>query len=422
MLRAGRFSACGHKLAAVDVDDLEITMPPAGGIAGRVVDGSTGLAVESFRVRFVDPELAPGEERLWGYGASWSREGWLFENSDGTWDTGEETDLVPGLVIGVEVRAAGYAPALAGHVVIAKEPKSDALVHRLYPGVALSGVVVEAKDGAPVEEALVKLYRAGEPIHLHDSEDTHGRALRRTDSAGSFRFENVAPGEHRLLVQHGAHPDHLDGPFTVNADDDVDRVIELPACASVTGILRDIEGRPRGAVEIELAPEGGDGGGIFREWKTTTEPDGRFLFEGLHAGSFRIGPQVVESELTVKEYTLPFVLSAGETRELDLAPQGTAMLVGRIEHDGTLPELLPVSLVGVGGDSVSEGARRAHFGGLARNGVFHLRGLSAGTYEVFVTWQDFSTRTMWSSPERKQVTLVEGATSEVWIEVEGSAR
>ena len=413
----GAFQRVRHELDVIDVETLEITMAAAGGIAGRVLDGVTGRPIEAFRIRFVEPELLEGEQHLWGYGASWSREGWLFESTDGFWDTSSESDLTPGAVIGIEASAEGYASALAPHVVVSLEPDPDALVQRLFRGVVVSGLVVDAAGGEPLEGALVKLYRAGETITLRGSEDTHDRQLVRTDSVGRFRFANVPAGEHRLLVLDEAHPNHLDGPFEVLPEADVERVIEIPPGAQVSGRLRDIGGAARAGVVIELAREGTGRSGFFQDWEATTDAEGRYRFDTLPSGAFRIGPRIGDGETRVVEYQLRFELSTVEERELDLEPPGTATLVGRLGHDGELPELLIVQLIGA---KDSESGPRTRFGGLARTGEFTLRGLTPGTYGVIVHGRTPGSRVQWMSAAPVEVTLTSGASSEVWIEMAGT--
>ena len=403
-----------HEVVSVDVDDLEIMLPRAGSIAGRVVDGATGRPIESFRVRFVDPELGPGEQRLWGYGASWSREGWLFEHEDGEWDTGRESGLAPGAVIGVEVRADGYAPALDPHVVIVLDPEPGALVHELFAGVSLTGTVVDGGSGDPIEGAVVKLYREGETVTVRGSEDTYGRALTRTDGSGWFRFDNVSPGEHRVLVLSDAHANHIDGPFEVRAEAGVNRVIELSSGASVTGTLRDIAGLPRADTVVELMPAGAS---ATREQYATTDGHGAFHFEGLPSGAYLLGPRVGDDELGLREYSLAVELDTGEALAADLAPPGTATIVGWLECDGEPPALLPVSLVEGGGGPDALGSRPTTHGALARDGRFELTGIAAGRYELRVSWRDWRASTTWSAASPETVTIEEGERREVSIRV-----
>ena len=133
------------------------------------------------------------------------------------------------------------------------------------------------------------------------------------------------------------------------------------------------------------------------------------------------GQQAVRGYYTLSNTSIiPADIPEDQRRRLRANPV-PATLIGRIEHDGTLPELLPVMLIDPKPRSDSEGSRRPSFGGLARNGVFELQGLTAGTYQVFVAWHDFTTRTMWGS-QRREVTLVAGASSDVMIEVRSSTR
>ena len=412
-----------HVLEAVDRDDLEITMAAAGSLAGRVIDQATGLPIESFRVRFVEPELGPGEERLMGYAATWAREGMLFDGPDGTWNTGDASDLVPGLVIGIEVRAEGYAPAFAPRVTVELEPDPADFTLRLGPGSVVSGAVVDALDGAPVVGSTLKLYRADESISFVDSEDTYERVLTQTGVGGAFRFDHVAPGAYRILVLASGRPEHVDGPFEVGTEHRAERVIELSAGASLSGILRDHEGRARAGVTLELTPDWKPDSAVHRTRRTTTDELGAFRFDGLAPGSIRIGPRVVHEGLELFEYQVLVELSPSQARDLVLQPPGTARLVGRVglaASGAALPEVLPVRLF----HATQE--RPGHtplpvFAGLARNGFFELHGLTPGAYELGIEWVDFATRTRWSSPAAVEVELEAGSMSEVTLEVERSS-
>ena len=419
-----RLQRVKHSLAAVDADDLAITMPRAGGLAGRVVDGETGAPVTSFRVRFVDPVVAPGEIRLHGYSASWVREGWLFDDADGEWDTESEADLVPGCATGIEVSAPGYAKALAPHVLVVLEPEPADLVLRLFRGVSVTGSVVARATHEAVEGALVKLYRAGENVTLHYSDDTHGRPLVKTDGAGRFRFDDVAPGEHRVLVQSSAYPNRIDGPFEVIAGRPVDRAIELEIGATLTGTLRDAAGDGRGNVGMDLSP-GHDtsttqrttADSVFGLVQAVTDADGRFRFEGVPAGVYQLGPRIGSDGVVVREYTMSVTLEEAEVLEIDVVPQGSSRLVGRLEYDGGLPALLPLSLVELG-----DAPYARTYEGIAVEGRFVFTGLPAGRFELSLRFDDFDSGTLWRSARPEEAVLDEGLTSEVWLEVEKSSR
>ena len=101
------YSRHEETVSELNRDDLVIRMKPAGRLAGRVVDGRTGEPVETFTIRFVHPELGPGEERLFGYWAKWDGDGQSFSGTEGYWNADSE-DLEAGKWIGVEATAPGY--------------------------------------------------------------------------------------------------------------------------------------------------------------------------------------------------------------------------------------------------------------------------------------------------------------------------
>ena len=312
-----------QRLERVDVDDLEIYMPRAGGIAGRVVDDATGEPLDEFRIRFVEPALLPGERRLLGYGASWVREGWRFQDAEGRWDTRGEPELVPGGVVGIEARAEGYAPAVVRRAVVNVDPDVSPILLRMTRGAVVEGVVILADGGEPVADALVKLYREGEAITLQ-SDDTHGRVLVRTGPRGLFRFEHVAPGAVRLFVSKEGRPSRVHGPFEVHPNLGATCSVELDHGAEVTGTLYGSKAEPRAGTKLVFRCVERDDPGPSSTWTTKTGEDGTFRLEGLPAGRYHVGPVTENEALSVIEYRREFRLEEGGSLELELAPSGSA--------------------------------------------------------------------------------------------------
>ncbi|HED65469.1 MAG TPA: sigma-70 family RNA polymerase sigma factor [Planctomycetes bacterium] len=404
-------------VAEVDVDDFEVSLVPAGGLAGRVLDGITGQPVKSFRVRFVAPgELAPGEVRLSSYSASWLREGHLFESDEGTWNTEDEDGLPPSTVVGIEIRAEGYAPTVEPHAVVSTEPEEHLLTLELFPGGTLEGTVLSAENHSPLEGATVKLYRSDEEFAEGYSDDTHNRRIARVDTAGRFRFENVASGEHRLLVLAENLRAEIDGPFEVAPGGTTQRLIELEAGSTLEGTLRDWQGNARAGVEVLLTPMVVEPSSPFRDWRTTTDEEGGFRFTGLPAGTFRIGPMDGSGGSRIVEYQNPLELRDGEELAVDLAPMGSATLIARIACDDDLPARLPVSATPIDPEDSAPYVLDS-VQGFVRNGVLEIHGVRPGTYLVRVRYADYRSQTVWSSEHDVEVSLSDGEEAEVFLEV-----
>lgn len=398
---------------ALNVDDLQFTMLPAAGLAGKVVDDATGKPLTEFTVRFVGAELMEGDRLLSGYNAEWARRGRRFQNAEGHWDTGRESEWAPGRVMGIEVTAPGYAPARAPRVVATLEMLHEDNVLRVRRGVAIDGKVQRAENGLPLEDALVKLYRADESVS-HHSDDTHGRRLTNTDSSGRFRFEGVEPGSYRVLAIHGTRPGRLCDSFDVLAGSDASVTVELVDGARIDGVLRDARGHARLGVTVRATLQSGGTEHYRREWETKTDDAGQFSFEGLPGGTLQVGPSVAEGFAPLRAFSLSVHLEVGEQVTLDLKPRGTASLAGTLSSQDDLPESLPIRVTELGADARSG---PGSYTTVAMHGTFRVDGLPPGRYSVTAQWREPDVRRTWHSTEEIELELTAGATEEAVVPV-----
>lgn len=88
--------------------DVELVVPRAARLFGRVIDAQTRKPITSFKVRVPFPE--EGDERPWfmTMEASWVWGGREFGDPDGRWSTGELDPIRPGSWTAVEIEAVGY--------------------------------------------------------------------------------------------------------------------------------------------------------------------------------------------------------------------------------------------------------------------------------------------------------------------------
>ena len=222
--RSARHGSARVQVAAVDIDDLEITLGLAGLLAGRVIDDETGAPIVSFKVRLIEPIVEEGDVPLVDYRSVWSETGVFFHSDDGRWIGGGDTSFLDGGVTGLEVSAEGYAVAMVARAVAAANPNPDALLVRLTRGTSVSGTVVDATTGVPIEGATVDLERVGEsPLTVLS---TAGRVTRRpTDAFGRFRFDAIERGSIRLHVRSDRHREVRGDAFDLSGP--AERTIEL---------------------------------------------------------------------------------------------------------------------------------------------------------------------------------------------------
>jgi protocatechuate 3,4-dioxygenase beta subunit len=401
---ASRFRRLTEEGVAVDRSDYVFMLQRAAGLAGRVVDGTTGAPLRVFSIRLVDPVLAQGEARGSGYGVTWMREGHRFSREDGVWRTDDE-QLEPGTVFGVEARAEGYAPTVNRHVVAVVDPDPDRLVLRMLPGTTLTGRVLAAEGEGPVVGAVVKLFSREQPLRS-EGEDTYGRPRALTESDGSFRLPHVPDGQYSLAVESPGHPTTVDGPFAVPGEP---REIRLVHGGRISGSVRDAAGAAIAGASVRLYARDVPGE-TGRSRSVTTDAAGAFAFDGLASGLWNLAHVIgtgQKSEVRILARTVRLKAPAQAT--VRLGPTGSATVGGVVESDGELPTGLVVHLA-PDGERLPED-RPAARAALSKEGRFEFRGVEPGIYWLQAAHGDAGT-SRWRHA-RKQVVVAEGETQRV---------
>jgi protocatechuate 3,4-dioxygenase beta subunit len=328
----------------VSAGSTDVLLRPkrAGRLAGRVVDGRTGKPVESFVVRFVAPEAAPKESRLSSYAMEWSQPGVSFVDTDGYWTSGLEP-LEMGAVTGVEVSSPGYAVAVVGQAVVARDPAADAILVELVSGTRLTGIVVDSATGAPLPRARVRRFTDGDPDSTSRYLPDPG-CVAETDAQGRFTMERVPSGSMYLFADGTSLPLAIDGPFEVPPRaGSIARTVEVGTGGRLTGKLFGGDGQALADEKVSLFAL--DLPGDDRRFEATTDADGAYSFDGLTPGQYHLSWALTRGGRTVGNDLLRLVeIEQVRTLEFDLRPEGRATLRGTIEFDGELPDDLAVML------------------------------------------------------------------------------
>jgi hypothetical protein len=155
----------------------------------------------------------------------------------------------------------------------------DGFVFRvsLQPLVTVSGIVVDARTGTPLEGGMIELRGA-------DGMPGPNSIPRRPLPQGAFRFDLLTVGSYQLLIYRRPGPDAA--PFihrleAVSADIG-DLKLSLPAGGRLTGKI--IGPRTPGMASIRFMPSGS-----FVSSGTDIAPDGAFAIDGLAPGKWTIG-------------------------------------------------------------------------------------------------------------------------------------
>jgi protocatechuate 3,4-dioxygenase beta subunit len=368
---------------APDGPPLEIVLTRAGRILGRVVDGATGAAIDAFRIRFVTPRLAAGEELLRQYSSRWS-EGQPFVDAGGRWEA--RGRLAVGAVVGVEVSAPGFTPAIDDHVVVRPLDGTDEVVMALHRGARVTGRVVDAATGLPVEGALVRWFARAEWVELETSHQPAGVPQARTDADGRFELDGVPTGDARLGIAADGYAPHADGPFSI-ADGTVERAIALTCGGAIAGVLLEAGGTPLAGEEILFGRIGSrEDEHIALSRVVTTDADGRFQAETLVPGNWQVTHRVRLANQSAYAIRRLVRVAEGARAEVELRPLGTARVRGTLRAPASteLPPALPVSIHPAQGFEDRAMWMRGCHGTVAVDGAFAVGGLAPGEYTASV--------------------------------------
>ena len=365
---------------AVDRTDVTIVMDRPARLAGRVVDDATGAPVRRFSVRFVDPQLHQGDRRASGYGVEWVR-GLEFSDVDGVWRTDTER-FDDGAVLGVEVIADGYAPAVMRRVIASPNPDPNGCVLRLQKATRITGRVVDAVTGKPVAEARVAAFDDDHPLLGRDP-FAEQRTAARSAADGSFAIEGAAVGTVRLVVRHPDWPLAFDGPFTTTGGADTTRTISLRSGATIRGTALDANGNVVVGATIALGEEVVEGMRVAGP-SIRTDRNGRFELPKLLSMQYLLYGSGRANDGSVAVWARNVDVVADRVEEVELVPAGDGAIEVEIAGQG----------VGTGDVFVRIAAtNRARGGELpfhasASGSTFVVRGLPTGDFDVWVSGSD----------------------------------
>lgn len=282
--------------AGASLDGLTLELTPARWLSGLVLGaGARPLADAEVRASL----------RLAGAAAT------LTEHAD-TYRTGprrrvQRSDAdgrfrlgpLPGRGHHVEVEHAEHPPWEGRHA-----PADGELTIELEPGISLTGRVL-AQDGRPL---------AGATLRLHSTRLlSQGGNKRSTtsDDGGRFVFTGLVADDDNWLLAHApGHAVHVQQPLAVAAAGNAELRVVLPAARRLAGRVVDADGAPVAQAQVSI--EGDrliDHGNVTMApaptWErqipglvtTTTDAQGRFAFDDLYDGQFRVEASLEDSSL-----------------------------------------------------------------------------------------------------------------------------
>lgn len=271
--------------------DLEVTLKKQGGITGVVSDGQTRDPVRKFQIRVMHRTKRGNKETMRPSGIVQK-----FETKDGRYTM---EGLNPG-ACHLLVSAAGYADSLSEEIVVSRETVVDKVDIFMDKGGDLRGRVVNG-EGSPIRGAKIMLAdkaRQEDPLSQVFNtmlNPTGGRAKKQgtTDENGAFHLTLITPGKYAVDV---THPDYamtspkwvevLPGEGTTPMMED----ITLTRGGKVTGRVFDGKKNPLASALVAITSEKG------HMERTTTDENGKYLFEHLRPGEYTVFWQMTTSK------------------------------------------------------------------------------------------------------------------------------
>ena len=175
---------------AHDTADLEIELPAMAGIAGTVVDSTSGTPIKAFVVTLVTQRDAEqSNNRYWGWNPGQERP---QVSETGAFEIG---GIAPETYI-VRVTADAYTQGETKDVVVKAGEMIRGLTIPLIPGAVISGKVVDALNGQPIPAAEIELVNA-------DEQDNGIRFPgEKVRSDGRFEMRGLKAMRARIVAHH----------------------------------------------------------------------------------------------------------------------------------------------------------------------------------------------------------------------------
>lgn len=307
------------KNVVAPISDVEIEVATRGRLTGRAVDAATGLPLTEFEAMYT-PARGGGGMVVTFRGPGDVDRRTPFTSPDGAFAF---EDVPPGNW-DVSVWAKTYRPARTSGITLAAGETKTVEV-KASRGLVIRGRVVDAKGGRPVPDATVAARDAGGPRGMFVFGPEAGGVV--TDTDGRFEIIDQAPGAYQVTARHAQFSE---GSASVTlAESDAGVEISLIAGGTIAGVVTSSQGSPLSGAEVALQ-NSAEGPRFGMEGQSTlTDGVGRFRFDHLAAGRYRVGA----SWRTEASPLIDVPLNAGDVREdirlaLDAGATVRGMVIG----------------------------------------------------------------------------------------------
>lgn len=380
-------------------DAVEIVVPATGRIAGRVVEAATGQPVSDFEISVSPDRSGQGGGmvmvmRIAGAGGRRRGQGQReqLHSEDGSF----VLDDVPPGTWEVKVDARGYQAGRVSGIVVEPGQGKDGVSVRLSRGSGIRGRVADAASGRAIPDARVTAEVAGGQRRGPMLDLLNGGGGIPTDADGVFEIDGLSQGRYLVSAEH---PDYSEATLLVDVKDGLAATeLRLQAGGALGGVVMSETRRALPGAQVALEPSGSGGigpggfgggrGGPFGDVKTAvSDAQGRFRFDHLTAGRYRVVASLRERSSPPQDV----VLQASEAKDdVQLQIQAGATLRGLVTGLAQAARA-NVNVTATGPDSYFAATRTG------TDGAFALEGVPSGTILLRATAGDFLSGSMRSA-------------------------
>jgi protocatechuate 3,4-dioxygenase beta subunit len=377
-----------------DQDECLIVVRRSGKIYGKVVDAMTGEPVPKFLVKMTASRVGI---RTYGYSATWSKEGYTFDSSEGLFDTGRQ-DLPINGQYQITVSAEGYAPVTVDPVVvqpISEDPNLTTFT--LQSAIVFAGRVI-ASDGQPIHKAVVVFFSNG---NVQDRENWP-RAV--TDEAGIFTISGLDSEPQCVFVSAADFTPRVYLMSDLLENSNLLADIVLDRAAGLFGRVVDENGNAMAGVHLHAFVDLGRAREVLKRFpslgpRATTDKDGYYQLSGVPIG------QVQLSVMSTRNYPIgrkKIDLKSGDLKELNFGDEKGHVITGTVRAGNELLKDAQVTLNSLRtkpGDSYHNVRMTDH------EGRFKIIHVPEGSYMIYVYWNPGTTSLSSEQKDKTKLTL-----------------
>ncbi|MFN0205228.1 MAG: carboxypeptidase regulatory-like domain-containing protein, partial [Planctomycetota bacterium] len=319
---------------AQDTEDVEIQLPTPTGVAGTVVDATTGVGIKTFVLAVVTQrDLDRMGGRPWGWGQTYDKP---QISESGEFEVG---GLDPETYV-VHAEADGYISASVKEIIVKSGEMTRGITLKLTAGATVAGRVIATDNGKPIPGAQVEYVSA-------DEEDNGMRMSGgvKVRSDGSFELRGKTAGRGRITAFHEKYMEASSEIFEVQSG----QRIEIPPVAlgrggAIVGIAigRDGEVLPRSQLNAYYSGRQDSNTRPRHAYRNpNAEIDGSFKMEGLQPGEWTVSAQPAVkdnnwAESQNKQLSTKVIVVEGQTTTVVFTPPkaGGCTLRGRVTRGG----------------------------------------------------------------------------------------